>query len=93
MDLKDFSSSDTVPADKLVLVDQMRNWDSMNRTLMQADLSYAQRMLIHEQQNKRRPSFIRRIYSRVRRLRILVEREQIEARISEHQKSFYDIFR
>lgn len=58
-------------------MDPLRNAVTLNEAVRQADEQTCRRLLEREQKDKRRPSFILRIHSRLNRLRAHREREEL----------------
>lgn len=61
------------------LVEVLSSWINLNDALKNADESYCTQLLEHETANKRRKQFLRRIHSRLNKVRADRERTELEA--------------
>jgi len=55
----------------------LANWTSLNRALMSGSEEFATTLLKAETSGKCRPAFLRRIHSRINKLRAMRERSQL----------------
>lgn len=60
----------------------LRTWPALNEALRLADEQLCQRLLKEELQGRKRKMFIKRIHSRLNKVRADRERAELEARVS-----------
>lgn len=58
----------------------LRNWETLNQALMAGDEALAVELFNAELNGQKRPTFIKRIYSRINKLRAIRERQVLHGK-------------
>jgi len=64
----------------------LRTWKAMNRALMNGGERKAEQLFTAEMKGLRRPTYLRRIHSRINSLRAMRERRAIEKATASHNR-------
>lgn len=60
---------------------ELESWEALNKAIMQMDEADAKVLLKHELAGRKRGQFVKRIHSRINKLRADRERQELEAQL------------
>ena len=61
---------------------ELESWDALNSAIMQMDEAEAKVLLDHELKGRKRSQFVKRIHSRINKLRADRERDELKRKIA-----------